>query len=63
MTIEFAKMLGKNQKFKNEADALRFFEDHGIDTKNIRSTKDKKGNIIFSFPHIESFILQDAEVK
>ena len=63
MLIELAKIGGKSQKFKTEADALAFFKSHGIDPSHIQATKDKKGNVSFTLPQKEDFILQDAEVK
>ena len=63
MIIELAKVDGKVKKMKNEADVMKFFSTHGIHIENLKSTKDKKGNLIFSLPHEEDFILQDAEVK
>lgn len=63
MIIELAKIDGKAKKMKNEADVMRFFAGHGIQAGSLQSTKDKKGNLIFSLPHAENFVLQDAEVK
>lgn len=63
MMIELAKIGGKNQKFKQESDALHFFEDHGINITSTKPAKDKKGNTVFTLPHAENFVLQDAEVK
>lgn len=63
MMIELAKVDGKTKKMKNEADVAKFFATHGIGVNTLQSTKDKKGNLVFSLPHAEDFILQDAEVK
>lgn len=63
MMIELAKIWGKNQKFKTEADALAFFARHGISTTGANTTKDKKWNTVFTIPHAEDFVLMEAEVK
>ena len=41
-SIELQKIEGKSKKFKNEADALKFFSIHGINLASIVSKKDKK---------------------
>jgi DNA topoisomerase I len=62
-SIEFVKIDGKVKKFKNEADALKFFSTHGIDLASTKSTKDKKGSIVYHLPHIADFSLDDVEKK
>ncbi len=63
MALELAKIGGKNQKFKTEAQALEFFAKHGVTIDGVKPTRDKKWNTVFTLPHSESFILMDAEVK
>ena len=62
-SIEFLKEDGKNKKFKNEADALKFFAMHGIDLASVKASKDKKGSIAYYIPHAEDFSLRDIEKK
>lgn len=62
-SIEFVKDWGKAKKFKNEADALAFFTSHGINPSLSKPTKDKKGSLVYHFPHTESFSLDDVEKK
>jgi DNA topoisomerase I len=62
-SIEFVKADGKVKKFKNEADALKFFSTHGIDLSSVKSTKDKKGSIVYKLSHREDFSLEDVEKK
>jgi DNA topoisomerase I len=62
-TIEYMKVDGKVKKFKNEADALKFFSTHGIDLASVKATKDKKGSIVYHMPHSEDFSLDDVEKK
>lgn len=63
MTLELAKIGGKNQKFKTEAQALEFFAAHGVTIAGVKPTQDKKWNTVFTLPHSENFILMEAEVK
>lgn len=63
MTLELAKIGGKNQKFKTEAQALEFFAKHGVTVAGVKPTQDKKWNTVFTLPHSENFVLMDAEVK
>jgi DNA topoisomerase I len=62
-SIEFVKDGGKAKKFKNEADALAFFDSHGINPSLSKPTKDKKGSLIYHFSHAETFSLDDVEKK
>lgn len=61
MSVELMKIGGKTQKFKKEQDALDFFSRHNVSLTT--PTKDKKGNTVFIFPHVENFVLQDTEMK
>lgn len=63
MTLELAKIGGKNQKFKTEAQALEFFAKHGVTVAGVKPTQDKKWNTVFTLPHSENFVLIEAEVK
>ncbi len=63
MIVELAKVDGKVKKMKNKADVIKFFATHGIHIESLKSSEDKKGNIVFEFPHEEDFVLQYAEVK
>ncbi len=62
-SIELQKIEGKSKKFKNEADALKFFSIHGINLASIVSKKDKKWGIIYHLPHSEDFTMTDVEKK
>lgn len=42
MILELAKIGGKNQKFKTEADALEFFAKHRVSIAGVKPTQDKK---------------------
>ena len=42
MILELAKIGGKNQKFKTEAQALEFFAGHGVTVAGVKPTQDKK---------------------
>lgn len=61
--IELQKVEGKSKKFKNEADALKFFSVHGINLASVTSKKDKKWGITYHLPHSEDFTLADVEKK
>ncbi len=63
MMIELAKIGSKPAKMKSEADIQEFFKSHGINLPGIKTQKDKKGNLIFTFPQEESFSLIESEVK
>ena len=61
--LDLTKMGGKNQKFKNEDEAKQFFQSHGIDFASVKKEKNKKGNILYTVSHVESFRLDDVEKK
>ncbi|NRH20476.1 type I DNA topoisomerase [Candidatus Gracilibacteria bacterium] len=63
MTIELAKIGSKPAKMKTEADIQDFFASHGMNIGSIKTQKDKKGNLIFTFPQEENFTLIESEVK
>jgi DNA topoisomerase-1 len=63
MMIELSKIGSKPAKMKTEADIQEFFKSHGINLPGIKTQKDKKGNLIFTFPQEESFSLTESEVK
>ena len=63
MMIELAKIGSKPAKMKTEADIQAFFASHGMNIGSIKTQKDKKGNLIFTFPQQENFTLQESEVK
>lgn len=63
MMIELAKIGSKPAKMKTEADIQEFFKSHGINLPGIKTQKDKKGNLIFTFPQEESFSLTESDVK
>ncbi|MBC7498521.1 type I DNA topoisomerase [Candidatus Gracilibacteria bacterium] len=63
MMIELIKVGGKVAKMKTEADIQGFFQSHGIDFSVANTQKDKKGNLIFTFPQNEQFVLNESEVK
>jgi DNA topoisomerase-1 len=62
-SIELQKVEGKSKKFKNEADALKFFSLHGINLWSVVPKKDKKGNIVYHLTQNEDFVLNDVEKK
>jgi DNA topoisomerase I len=63
MMVELTKIWGKWARMKTEKDLETFFAGHGIPLSNISSSKDKRGNLIFTLPHSERFILIDAEIR
>jgi DNA topoisomerase-1 len=63
MMIELSKVDGKAAKMKTEADIQAFFTSHGINATGLKTQKDKKGNLIFTFPQQEEFSLTESEVK
>ena len=63
MSIELSKIGGKSKKLKTESEIKEFFASHGVSVSSISSLQDKKWNILLSLPHVENFVLQDAEVK
>jgi DNA topoisomerase-1 len=63
MIVELSKIEGKNQKFKQESEALAFFSGHGVSIEGTKPTKDKKGNTVFTLPHTTDFTLTEKEVK
>lgn len=62
-SVELSKMEWKTKKFKNEADALKFFATHGVQIASVKPAKDKKGNILYTIPHVEDFVLEDIEKR
>ena len=62
-SVELLKIEWKSKKFKNEADALKFFSVHGIDLGSVVPKKDKKGSIVYDLPHREDFTLSLVEKK
>ncbi len=62
-SIEFMRLEWKSKKFKNEADALKFFSVHGINLSSTTPKKDKKGSIVYHLAHSEDFTLTDVEKK
>ncbi len=63
MIIELSKIGSKPAKMKTEADIQAFFTSHGINLPGIKTQKDKKWNLIFTFPQEEEFSLTESEVK
>lgn len=63
MMIELSKIGSKPAKMKTEADIQAFFANHGINATGLKTQKDKKGNLIFTFPQEEEFSLTESEVK
>lgn len=63
MIIELSKIWSKPAKMKTEADIQTFFQGHGIDATGLKTQKDKKWNLIFTFPQQEEFSLTESEVK
>ena len=63
MMIELSKIGSKPAKMKTESDIQAFFASHGIDATGLKTQKDKKGNLIFTFPQNEDFSLTESEVK
>ncbi len=63
MMIELSKIGSKPAKMKTEADIQAFFATHGINLPAIKTQKDKKWNIIFTFPQSEEFSLTESDVK
>jgi DNA topoisomerase I len=61
--LDLAKIWGKNVKFTTEEEAKTFFLAHGVDTSSVKSEKNKKGNILYTLAHAESFTLEDIEKK
>lgn len=62
-SLELMKIDGKNMRFKNEPEALKFFATHNISLSHIESKKDKKWNTFFRFEHHEDFLLTSLEKK
>ena len=46
-----------------ETEANDFFKSHGIDISLAKKEKNKKGNILYTVNHRESFELTDIEKK
>jgi DNA topoisomerase I len=63
MMIELTKVGGKAARMKTGADIQSFFTSHGIDFSVANTQKDKKWNLIFTFPQNEQFILNESDVK
>ena len=63
LSVELTKIGGKGVKFKTEEEAKRFFASHNIQETSLLEQKDKKWYISFSFPHNETFTLNDRETK
>lgn len=63
LNIELSKIAGKKVHLKSQDAVFSWLGMHGVNTDSLTTTQDKKGNLVFSLPHSEDFILKTAEKK